>query len=474
MIHTHVSWCTHLKHWRLWGLAMRGFGDFLRHDGGNFGILTALMMVPLVGVAGLAIDFGRALDLRAQLAAAADAAAVGAIAEKSAAVAQAMAAPGNTSFSLDTTEARRLFFGQTSANGIDIPVDLDIQLVKSDNVITSRVSYSSTLPTTFMQVLGKKDITISNTATAIYQTPAFMDFYMLLDNTPSMGVAATMDAIDDMIYATRYGNQKPGSDKGKDANCAFACHIVFENGDEDPYSYYKLAQSKRIPIRIDVVAEAVKSLMVTAKSTQTMTSQFRMAAYTFGERAQDAKLFKVAELNENLGTVGGATDKIKLMSIPYQNYNNDQQTSFDDALKGIKDEIMTKTGTFGAPGYGTSRNDRQKIVFMVADGVGDSYKPNKCTRPANNGRCIEPIDTRSCKALKDSNIRIAVLYTTYLPLKDNDFWNSRVKPFDSSIDDKMRECASPGYFFEVTLEQGIEEAMETLFRKIVAMPRITS
>ncbi len=454
---------------------MRILGCFSQDKSGNFGVITALVMVPLIGVAGLAIDFGRALSLKAELAAAADAAAVGAIAEKSAAVAQAMTMPGDGTVSLNTAEARKLFFGQISGNSADIPVTVDIQLQKTDSVITSRVTYTGTLPTTFMQILGKTDITVSNVATATYQTPSFMDFYMLLDNTPSMGVAATTDAISKMKIATWYGYSGPGSNKGKDPNCAFACHIVSESGIDDPYSFYNVAKANKIPIRIDVVAEAVKALMATAKTTQTVSGQFRMAAYTFGEKAQNLKLFKAAELNENFSTVGEATDKIKLMSIPYQNYDSDQQTSFDKALSGIKDEILGKSADYGLPGYGTSRADRQKIVFMVADGVGDSYKPKNCTKKANgSGRCIEPIDIRSCQALKDANIRVAVLYTTYLPLKDNDFWKEWVKPFDSSISTKMQECASPGYFFEVTLEQGIENAMKTLFRKIVSTPRITS
>ena len=42
---------------------------------GNFGLLTALLAVPLIGSAGMAIDFGHAMSLRTQLYAAADAAA---------------------------------------------------------------------------------------------------------------------------------------------------------------------------------------------------------------------------------------------------------------------------------------------------------------------------------------------------------------------------------------------------------------
>ncbi|UIK07317.1 TadE/TadG family type IV pilus assembly protein [Neorhizobium galegae] len=447
---------------------------FWKDRGGNFGVMTAFLLVPLIGTAGMALDFGHALTVKQQLVGAADAAAVGAIAEKSKAVAQAMQLQGDGSVALDPAEARSIFLGQMSGELSTLPVNVDIEVAKNNGILTSRVSFSATLPTTFMTILGKDDITVSGNATAQYQTPSFLDFYMLLDNTPSMGVGANSEAIERMKSATRYGSDG----KGKDKECAFACHIVHEDGKEDPNSYYNVAKQNRIPIRIDVVAEATKTLMKTATDTQTVPGQFRMAAYTFGERAQDAQLFKVAELNENLTTVGAATEKIKLMSIPKQNYNSDQQTSFDDALTRIGDEILSKPA-YGLPGNGTSKADRQKIVFLVADGVGDSYKPNGCTSEEGlvtktAGRCIEPIDTKFCQKLKEKNIRIAVLYTTYLPLHSNEFWKKWVEPFDDSISTKMKECASPGYFFEVSLEQGIADAMNTLFHKIVATPRITS
>ncbi len=83
---------------------------FLSDRSGNFGIMTALLMVPLVGSAGLALDYAHALSLRTQLYAAADAAAVGAVSEKSDAVAAAMTMKGNGTISVAKTDARSIFF----------------------------------------------------------------------------------------------------------------------------------------------------------------------------------------------------------------------------------------------------------------------------------------------------------------------------------------------------------------------------
>ncbi len=427
---------------------------------GNFGVMTALLLVPLCGAAGLAVDFGRALSVKSELAAAADAAAVGAIAEKSKAVAQALAIQGDGSVTLDKSEARALFFGQIPPDLSDVPVDVDIVLTKTNGVITSRVAYKAAMPTTIMRVLGRNEVNVSDTVTAQYQTPSFLDFYMLLDNTPSMGVGATPADVAKLRAAT--ANGRGGADK----DCAFACHIVSESGVEDTGSYYYLAKSIGATIRIDVVADAVAALMSTAKVTQTVTGQFRMSAYTFGKTALDAGLYTVATPTTDFDSVSKATSKIELMSIPSHSYPNNQ-TDYNAALSGIGDKIKSTGG-------GTSSADRQAIVFLVADGVGDAARSNCTKKLASGPRCMEPLDSQYCDTLKARGIKVAVLYTTYLPLPENSFYKSWIAPFQTEIPNKMKACASTGYYFEVTPTQGISDAMNALFHRIVSTPRITS
>jgi Flp pilus assembly protein TadG len=433
---------------------------FWKDRRGNFGVMTALLLVPLCGAAGLVIDFSRALSVKEELSGAADAAAVGAIAEKSKAFAQALALSGDGSITLDGTEARSLFFGQVSSDLDDVPVKVTIRITKTAGIISSSVDFTATLPTTFMRVLGQDVISVSHVATAQYQTPSFLDFYMLLDNTPSMGVGATPADVTKLRAATINGRN------GADKDCAFACHIVSETGVEDTGSYYYLAKKIGATIRIDVVANAVSALMTTAKQTQTVTGQFRMSAYTFGKTALDAGLYTVATPTTDFDSVGRATSKIELMSIPSHNYPNNQ-TDYNAALTGIGEKIK-------ATGGGTSSADRQAIVFMVADGVGDAARSNCTKKLASGPRCMEPINTAYCDTLKARGIKIAVLYTTYLPLPENSFYNSWIAPFQAEIPNKMKTCASSGYYFEVSPTQGISDAMNTLFRKIVSTPRLTS
>ncbi|TCS09010.1 pilus assembly protein TadG-related protein [Rhizobium sp. BK418] len=420
---------------------------FLADRSGNFGIMTALLMVPLVGTAGLALDYAHALSLRTQLYAAADAAAVGSVSEKADAVQAAMTMPGNGTISVAQTDARNIFFSQMSGELTSIPVELKIDVTKTANKLNSLVSFTASVPTTFMHVLGQDTITISGTATAEYQTASFMDFYILLDNTPSMGVGATPADVSKLEAKT---------------GCAFACHQM-----DASTNNYTIAKSLGVAMRIDVVRQATQALTDTAKNERVSADQFRMGVYTFGTKAEDAKLTTISGLTSDLTKVKNYTDAVDLMTIPYQNYNSDQLTSFDGA--------MTQMNTIIDPaGDGTSNISPEKILFFVADGVGDSYKPSTCTKKTTGGRCQEPIDTSFCKPLKDRGVKIAVLYTTYLPLPSNPWYNDWIKPFQSEIPTRMAACASPGLYFEVSPTQGIADAMKELFLKVIRAPRITS
>jgi hypothetical protein len=105
------------------------------------------------------------------------------------------------------------------------------------------------------------------------------------------------------------------------------------------------------------------------------------------------------------------------------NQNNDTDTNFSSALQSLN-TIMP------APGGGTNNvNDTaQEVVFLVTDGVEDKVVSSKaaCSQvtvsmPSSGYRCQQPFDTTWCTTVKNRGIRIAVLYTEYLPLP-TDAW----------------------------------------------------
>ena len=81
-------------------------------------------------------------------------------------------------------------------------------------------------------------------------------------------------------------------------------------------------------------------------------------------------------------------------------------------------------------------------------------------------------DTSWCTTVKNRGIRIAVLYTTYLPLPTNNWYNTYISPFQPQIAGNMQGCASPGLFFQVSTDQDISAAMQALFQETVATARL--
>lgn len=421
---------------------------------GNLGLMTAILLVPLIGSAGLALDVGRAMQVKAHLQAAADSAALAALSEQSKGIILASATTQDGRAVLSETEAN-LIFKQNSLVASDVKITkADMTVAKTGKEMTATVSFDASVATSLMRVLGQETISVKGTSKAIYQIASKKDFFMVLDNSPSMGVGATQKDIDTLMANT--------PDK-----CAFACHIVSENNVEDKNSYYNLAKRLNVTTRINVVAKAAAALMKEAGATQRFAGQFRFATYSFGKTAQDKKMAVVQELTESLSTASASTSAVDLMSIPYQLYNNDQQTPFDDVLKDVKKEL-NREGAF-------DKNDgRDSVVFFVSDGVADHAKATACKKKKTGTRCMEPIDIDYCTAIKDAGATIAVLYTTYLPLPTNGFYNEWIKPFQGEIGNRMSQCATPGYYFEVSPTGGIEDAMKALFQKAIGSARLVT
>jgi hypothetical protein len=287
--------------------------------------------------------------------------------------------------------------------------------------------------------------------------PLFIDFYLLLDNSPSMGVGATPADVATMV------NNTPDS-------CAFACHDL-----NNANNYYQLAKTLGVTTRIDVLRSATQQLMDTAAATETYSNQFRMAIYDFGGSSDTQGLRALFSLSSSLTSAKTAAGNIDLMTVNGQNDNNDQDTGFTAILPAVNNVIS-------APGTGVSGSP-QKYLFFVSDGVADESNTS-CLKPKSGTyRCQSPIDPSLCTTIKNRGVKIAVLYTTYLALPTNAWYNSWISPFNagpygpspnSEIALNMASCASPGLYFEVSPTQGISQAMTTLFQKAVADARISS
>lgn len=414
----------------------RSFGGDRR---GGVVVLFAFAFVPLSIAVGAAVDYTYASKIKAKLDAAADLAALTGVKTSTVMPTAAVA----------KTAAIAAF--QANVGTLNRATVTSTSIAVTDDGLgrTATVAYSASVQTSLMGLVGISSIPISGSVKANSNLPTYIDFHILLDNTPSMGVGATPADVATMVANT--------SDQ-----CGFACHDL-----SDPSgNYYKLAKKLGVTMRIDVVRQATQSLMDTAASTERVNDQFRTQLYTFGASCTTPGYTLINALTANLSQAKAAANNIDLMTIPNQGYNNDQCTDFNGTLSAVNLTIAT-------PGDGSTAATPQKVLFFVSDGVADAYYPTTCTKPTTGGRCQEPINTATCTAIKARGVRIAVLYTTYLPLPTNGWYNSWIKPFQSEIATRMQACASPGLYFEVSPTQGISEAMTALFQKAVATARLT-
>jgi Flp pilus assembly protein TadG len=424
---------------------------------GSVALHFGLMIVPVVGLSGGAVDLAEILRARALLDSAADASAVASVAIDSPAAIAAASMTSNGVIAVGATDAAKVFNANTGDVGKYATITYAATVQKSGLQMTSAVSYTAVLQTNFTAIIGIPSWTIVGSAQAQSNLSPYIDFYLLLDNTPSMAIAATQSGINTMVSATA------NSSNSNEQSCAFACHQM----DESPNDLYGLAKTLGVQKRIDVVSLAAQDLMTTAQSSEPNSGQFRVAIYTFGATAATAGLTTVAALNSNLATVRSQASTVDVMTVPSERYNNDMDTDFDGVLSALNTKIST-------PGDGASSSAPQKVVMFVSDGVADAQYPSTCTQPlSTQSRCQEPLNTTICTTMKNRGIKVAVLYTTYYPLPTNDWYGTWIAPFSSQIAANMQACASPGLYFEVSPSQGIPDAMTALFLQSLQTVRMT-
>ncbi|MGJ4916687.1 TadE/TadG family type IV pilus assembly protein [Bradyrhizobium oligotrophicum] len=418
---------------------------FRRDQSGNIAIIFALALLPILAFVGSAIDYSMAVRAKAKLSASMDAA--------------MLAATGYTAMrgaaSDAKTAATNMFNGQMAAHNLAAD-SLNIDISDSVTARTVTGSASVVVKTAFMHMFGYPTMTVSASSSASASFPTYMDFYVLLDNSPSQGLGATTADMTTLQNAT--------SDK-----CAFACHDTYTSSTKKTLqtnSYYSIAKKKGVTMRIDVVRSATQSLTDTATASQVVSNQYRMAVYSLGSDCGSLGLTTIASLSSSMSSVKSSVGALDLMTIPYSGYNNDMCTDYDGAMSAMNGVIPTQ-------GDGSSTKP-QKWLFFVADGVADYSYPTTCSKTVlSGGRCQEPLNTATCTSLKARGIKIAVLYTTYLAITNNSWYTTYIAPWRSDIGNIMKSCASPGYYYEVDSSGSIGAALTALFQQAIASAHLT-
>ena len=449
----------------------------------NIAVITALTLVPIIFLLGMTLDFTQALRKKEQLDAAADAAAI-------AAVRPAMLMQSDT-VAQDTANAIFMSVANSLRGLVAVPTPTitvtDVGLQR-----TVSVSYNAASLNNFPKVLlNSASWPISGTATSQATSAPNMNWYLLMDDSPSMGIGATLTDINNLITATAPTKQPASSSQ----NCGFACHETNISHDGGTKDNLAIARANSVTLRIDLVSNALNQLLVawtgcpqsgvSGGVMQCMSAlnntTYKAALYTF-----DTGLNTLATLTTPT-LAGNQVGNISLMPVLYQNCvvstscNTDYGTNIAGALSSLN-SIMPNPGL----GSNSAGDTPQEVIFLVTDGVEDkivsgaSACPNASLAPSK--RCQQPLDTTMCTTLKSRGIKIAILYTEYLQLINlgpsqniTDSWYmSWVDPYDEpapstgTIAQNLQACASPGFFSDVTSGGDITGALTQLFIKVAS------
>jgi Flp pilus assembly protein TadG len=470
------------------------FRSFLRDRRANVAMMFGLMVVPLIFVVGMGIDYGTAARLKSKLNAAADAAVLAAVTPAMMTQTDAASTTAATNmFNALVVGLPRLIYNPTS--GLTVTVQ-DVGLQR-----TVTVAYNAQSQNLFGGVLKMNTIALGGTSSGAAATPPNIDFYVMLDTSPSMAIAGTPNDITTMVNAT---SQQGG--------CAFACHEAAPTandsagnpGGEDNYA---LARSLGVNLRTDLLDSAVSDLTNTAYNAMNNPSipvepQYRMSISTFDTgfnnvvpltssfvsawstqlaamKANNTQFLEV--YSNNVACVATTTTTTShhqtttttnpcgASTSNVAQGGGDADTNYDAGMQGI-------TSLMPTPGNGTNKagDTPQEILFMVTDGVEDEGVSSGGNCGSSSRQCSTMTGTKDyCTPLKSKGIKIAILYTEYFPLPTNGWYNSYIAPIQPSIGTTLQSCASSGLFYEVGLGQDISAALQELFQEAVASAHLT-
>ena len=399
--------------------------NFQSNRRGNVAMITAIAAIPMISAVGCVIDYTNASMIRTKLQAAADAAALATVSFNSPVVTTAKNMSGNGAVAGGSAYASSFFTANLPANYSTLTPTATV--TKTGTTVTAVVSYSTSVSTYFMQIVGYPNIKIADSSTATFTLPTYIDFYLMLDVSGSMSFPSTA------TEQARLQAVNPDNYTEYPTGCTFACHFTAQGAcnqsDQGPipaqnhsYSGYKPnpnpggycqgfvisrlgttpvsfssgtnstngsnvnwtntpvsscanpGTTSCIQLRADAVGYAVNALLAQAASTETTTglpTQFGVGLYPFIQNLCTASANSSNSCSIGMTTnLTGATITnfaAQLASLLDTGQNatlGSGGTHFENALSSMN-TLISSVGT------GTSSSNALPYVFLITDGSQD-------------------------------------------------------------------------------------------------------
>jgi len=419
------------------------FKSLIKNKKANVALTFALMVSPVMGLVGFAIDTGETVKAKKELRDLMDSAALTAVGRN--------AINPDTGI-YDAEHSKKLvenylksYLNPSKINPRLKDVAYNINVIKKEQVISTVISYSAKVDGVFSDLTIGNDLEIGDEITATSAPPTYLEVVMLVDASASMLIGASKADQDIMK---------------KEIGCTFACHIENDNN-------FKKIQAKGAKVRFDVVKSAIASLMDDAKKLQVVPGQFSFSLYSFALGLQDVQssttdmdLFKAAALGMQPipARLGGGTN----FRYSFQQLN----------------------AKLGESGSGISNDNRRRVLMIFTDGVATPVYYHKA--PTNYGWIKDPntvnwgpmvhwaygFNAADCNQFKNKRITVSTLYTEYINAEPHG-WSGLDTTLIPLNKTNLKNCASTGTLhFTANDEAQVHQASEKMFKALLAKARL--
>jgi len=418
----------------VYGAAIDLVSLFRKNTSGNIAILFAIAIIPILGFVGAATDYSITNSQRTKILAALDSALLaGAIAGKQSLDSGA----GKSTAIAAANDAAARFF---SANTVGLTANLSTSFKMNGLTLSGTGSASSTVPTTFMKVMGNPAMSFTVASQTTSGAQPYLDVYLLIDISASMLLPSTDAGITQMTNGQ---------------GCALACHDKTNGTDS-----YGWALNKGIELRYQVVNRGVQNLLTYLNGNPTLKSHVRVGLWSF---------------DDTLTRLSSVTSSFSLVS---SNFPAPALASTDaSAATPFNKLIGSFITAVGSAGDGSSPSSPQKMVIIATDGVNDptrAWVSEASLRPQ-----VKVFDTSFCTTFKSKGVTVAIINTPYYPMTWDWGYNATLGQPGSlggatRVDDipiALSACAGK-YFTVASNVSAIQSAFTNLF--VAASPiRIT-
>jgi Flp pilus assembly protein TadG len=465
---------------RLLSIFRKKLSDLGANMRGSVSVLFGLSIIPMMGLAGVAIDYSSVTKSRTALQGIADAAALYAVSD------QVIKPNGNwvDQRAVSIAAAKKEFNSLiTGLGATGLLKSMTVEATVLANVINIKICYVGAQPTTTLNIVGVSAMAFDGCSQASSAPPVFVSVYVLADASGSMGVGASAEMQDKMI------------DK---LGCAFACHTIDMHSkpgcslnDEDKAWFSKTttcAHAIGVQTRFDIIKLALAKVIDQAGVIQKLPNQFQFAVYKFSN-----DITRVQKLTGNLSEVKSS---LKQMQPDILGAGTNVRRAFRSLLDAIPHS-----------GDGKSASSPKIYLILMTDGVETNmYERADCWRPNDPEACkpwgnwdpdpnlvintpgiwvmsqnqqerAQAIDPSMCTSIKRKGVTIGTLNTEYVvserAARSDDRFDKIKSDLLPHIRDTMQKCASePSLAYYATTPADIDKAVTRMFQSLVSRARL--